>query len=60
MTLSEVMYCYVTSFDILWCYVVSFGIMGVMLCYAVLCADMWRCVAIHSVTWHYVALCSVM
>ena len=53
MTLSEVLYCYVTSLDVRWYYVVSFGLMGVISCHEVLCGDMWRYVA-------YVALCVVM
>ena len=50
MTLSEVRYCYVTSFDVMWCYVVACGVTGVTWCYVVSCGDMWR----------YVALCDVM
>ena len=36
MTLSEEMYCYVTSFDGIRCYAVSCGAMGVMWLYVVL------------------------
>ena len=57
MTLSEVMYCYETSFDVMWYYVVSCGVKGVMWCYVESCADM---LIFLGVMWRYVASCSVI
>ena len=59
-----------TSFDVMWCYVVSCGVMGVVRCYVLSYADMWRYVALFGVMrryvglgwvmWRYVALCNGM
>ena len=65
MTLPDVIYCHVTSFDVMRFYVVSCGVMGlcgVMWCYVLLCVlsgVMWRYVAICGVLWRYVELCGV-
>ena len=53
MTLSKVIYCYMTSF---------YG-RGVMSCHVVLwvsCGVMWRYVLISGAIWLYVALCGAM